>query len=76
MHTVLKEIKRKARSLPINQRAELVHDLIKSLDVHTDSNIVDEWENEIKRRVVEIKSGKAKGRPAAEIHAEIQAKYS
>jgi putative addiction module component (TIGR02574 family) len=76
MHTIYKEIKRKAKSLPVDQRAELVHELIKSLDAKTDNNIDSEWENEIKRRVDEIKSGKAKGRRASEIHAEIQAKYS
>ena len=76
MHFIYKEIKKRAKSLPTNKRADLVRELIKSLDERTDKNIANEWDNEIKRRVDEIKSGIAKGRPATEIHAEIQAKYS
>ncbi len=34
------------------------------------------WDAEIERRVKEIESGKAKGRPAEDILAEIRAKYS
>ena len=70
------EIKKRAKALPTNQRADLARELIKSLEERTEKNVSDEWDKEIKRRVDEIKSGTAKGRPAIDIHTEIQAKYS
>ena len=76
MHLIYKEIKKRAKALPTNQRADLARELIKSLEERTEKNVADEWDNEIKRRVDEIKSGTAKGRPVTEIHAEIRAKYS
>jgi hypothetical protein len=71
-----KEIKKNAKLLPKHKRADLIHELINTLDDSTDKEIQNEWDIEIKKRVDEIKSGKAIGRLAEEIHAEIQAKYS
>ena len=55
---------------------ELAHELIVSLDNVIDKEHEKAWDVEIERRVKEIKSGKAKGRPAEEMLAEIRAKYS
>ncbi|MCK5033822.1 MAG: addiction module protein [Calditrichia bacterium] len=76
MSQSFKEIKRRARALSIKERADLAHELISSLDEVTDYSDDSEWENEIKKRVEEIKSGKANGRPAIDILAEIRTKYS
>lgn len=76
MSSLLQEVATKAHSLSPDERAELAHDLIVSLDEAIDTEYEMAWDAEIKKRVKEIKSGKAKGRPAEEILAEIRAKYS
>ncbi|MBI3399605.1 MAG: addiction module protein [Deltaproteobacteria bacterium] len=76
MSSLLQEIAAKAHKLSIKERAELAHELIAGLNHAADSGIETAWDAEIERRVREIKSGKAKGRPAEDILAEIRAKYS
>ncbi len=76
MNTALQKIKDQAIALPLEERAELAHKLILSLDGTAGTDIENAWDSEIKKRVEEIKSGKAKGRPAENILAEIRAKYS
>ena len=76
MSSLLQEVVSKAHSLSPEERAELAHELIVSLDDVTDKENERVWDEEIERRIKEIKSGKAKGKPAEEILAEIRAKYS
>ena len=76
MSLQIKEIVNKALNLSPEDRAELIHELILSLDDIIDNEVERAWEAEIEKRVKEIKSGKAKGRPADDILAEIRAKYS
>ncbi len=75
MSDLLNKMKNEALSLPVDDRAELAHELIMSLDEGVDSDINNAWEAEISRRVQEIKDGTAKGRPAEEVLSEIRAKY-
>lgn len=76
MSSLLQEVAKKAYNLSPDERAELAHDLIVSLDdIKEDNQLEMAWDAEIERRVKEIKSGKAKGRPAEEILSEIRAKY-
>ena len=76
MTPVLQKIKNQAIALPLEERAELAHELILSLDETAGTDVENAWDSEIKKRVEKIKSGKAKGRPAENILAEIRAKYS
>ncbi len=76
MSVSLQEVKNKALGLSVNERAQLAHDLIAGLDDAADKEAGTAWDAEIERRVKEIKSGKAQGRPAQEVLAEIRAKYS
>ena len=62
-------------ALPATERAKLAHMLIHSLDEQTDKDVERAWDKEIERRVREIKNGTAVGKPAAEVFAEIRAKY-
>lgn len=75
MSLLLQEVVNKALDLPPEERAELAHELIVSLDDVVDKEAETAWDAEIERRVKKIKSGKAKGRPAENILAEIRAKY-
>ncbi len=76
MSVQLQEVTSNAFKLPFDERAELAHELIASLDVTAKSKVEKSWNSEIERRVMEIKSGKAQGRPAEDILAEIRAVYS
>ncbi len=77
MTSAFNEIKNKAIALLRPQeRAELAHELISSLEKEHDSGIENAWDIEIQRRVQEIKNGTAKGRQAENVLAEIRAKYS
>lgn len=76
MSLLLKEVTTKSFNLPPAERAELAHQLIVSLDEAIDRDVETAWDAEIEKRVREIKSGKAKGRQAEDILAEIRAKYS
>ena len=76
MSLLLQEVENRALGLSVKERAQLAHDLIASLDGAVDKEAGTAWDAEIERRVKEIKSGEAKGRPAEEILAEIRAKYS
>ena len=77
MSSLLRELTNKAHALSTEERAALAHDLIASLDeVMGDNELEAAWNAEIEKRVKEIKSGKAKGRPAEEVLSEIRAKYS
>ena len=76
MSSLLQEVASKAHNLSPSERAELANELIVSLDDVKDKELEMAWDTEIERRIEEIKSGRAKGRPAEEILAEIRAKYS
>jgi putative addiction module component (TIGR02574 family) len=76
MSSVLQEVANRALDLPSEERAELAHELIVSLDNVMDKEVETAWDAEIERRVKEIKSGKARGRLAEDILAEIRAEYS
>jgi putative addiction module component (TIGR02574 family) len=76
MSALLQEVVSKANNLSSEECAELAHELIVSLDDVMDTKHEQVWNAEIERRVNEINAGKAKGRPAEELLAEIRAKYS
>lgn len=61
-------------SLSASERASLAHDLIVSLEEPDACELSSEQEAEIRRRVRRVKAGKAKGRPADEVFADIEAK--
>ena len=53
------EILQKALLLPDNERAELAGNLIASLDEVTDEDSEAAWQEEVARRAIELRSGKA-----------------
>ena len=61
--------------LSLSERASLVHDLILSLDQPEGFELGPEQESEIRRRVAMVREGKAIGRPASKVFADIRAKY-
>jgi len=68
------DLLRKALDLPPEDRAELAGSLIESLDVGEDENVQEAWNEEIRRRIEELDSGKAKTIPWAEVRRRVAAK--
>jgi putative addiction module component (TIGR02574 family) len=60
------------RSMP--ERADLAHYLLTSLEPE-EEGVREAWRTEIARRVAEIRSGSAIGRPADEVLAELRERY-
>ena len=73
MKTV-EQIRKEAMALSAGERASLAHDLILSLEDPAAYELSPEQEVEIRRRVRKVKRGKAAGRPATEVFADIEAK--
>ena len=57
------ELLQKALALPEEERAQLASTLIDSLDPITDENVEAAWQEEIGRRIEELRSRKAKTIP-------------
>jgi Putative addiction module component len=61
------DLKATLRQMSLNERAELAHLLISSLDDTVDADAETEWDKELAKRVKEIDEGNAHGRPAFEV---------
>ena len=75
MSTVDK-VKKDAMALSASERASLAHELILSLDHPANYELSPAQEAEIQRRLQMVREGTATGRPAADVFADIQAKFS
>jgi putative addiction module component (TIGR02574 family) len=63
-------------TLPVDDRAELAHFLLRSLDEEADPDVEAAWDAELTRRDAEIRSGQAELRPADEVFARLREKHS
>ena len=52
-------LKEQTKALPAHQRADLAHELITSLDAELEVDIETTWDEEIEKRVADIKSGRS-----------------
>ncbi|MCE9534219.1 MAG: addiction module protein [Planctomycetes bacterium] len=68
---ILSEVKR----LSGEERAEVAYEVLCSLGP-PDKQQVEQWEAELARRVEEIQSGRAVGRPAEEVFARLRGRRS
>lgn len=68
----LEKLRSEALTLPEEERAELAHDLMKSLDAPADPGAADAWDIEIVRRLAEIDAGTAKLVDRAELRRRMQ----
>jgi putative addiction module component (TIGR02574 family) len=58
--TTLEKLRSEVLGLPESERAELAHELVKSLDLPVDPDAADAWDGEILRRIGEIDAGTAR----------------
>lgn len=56
----LEALRSQVLALPESERAELAHELVKSLDHPLDKDAPDAWDREIVRRLAEIDAGTAR----------------
>jgi len=54
------ELLKKALALPAQERADLASTLIDSLDATVDENVEAAWQQEIRRRMDDLRSGKVR----------------
>lgn len=74
MTEAVEQLKSKARGLSGPERAELAYFLLTSLE-EEEEGVTEAWRAEIARRVAEIRSGTAVGRPAEDVLAELRERY-
>jgi putative addiction module component (TIGR02574 family) len=75
MQTLLEKVTDDAMKLSVQERARLARQLLLSLDPEDEAEVEAAWEAEIEHRVQEIKAGRAQGRPAEQVFADIRARY-
>lgn len=74
MNTVVERLKDQMVSLSPGERAELAYFLLSSLD-SDEIEVAAAWDAEAGRRVAEIHSGSAIGRPVGELIGELRERY-
>ena len=74
MNSVIDHWKTRLIALPPSERVELAHFLLSSLEPD-DEGVEASWDAEASRRVAEIRSGRATGRPVDEFMAELRERY-
>jgi putative addiction module component (TIGR02574 family) len=55
----MEQIRKEVFELSIEERAALAHDLVASLDGQLEAGAVEQWDQEILRRLDEVESGNA-----------------
>jgi len=79
MATILEKLEEQALQLPPEERGQLIHRLIVSLDGEPDGTpeeIAQAWNEEIARRVADMDAGRTQWIPADEVMARLRAKIS
>lgn len=78
MTEAAEKLKAELAALPADDRVELAHFLMESLDEEekADPEWDTAWTTELERRWKEIESGKEKGIPAEEVFRQLREKYS
>ncbi len=76
MTEAAERLKSELSQLSLQERAELAHFLIYSLDEEMDADAEAAWDAELVQRMAEIKSGTAVGEPADKVFAALREKYS
>lgn len=76
MGVSLNAVKDAALSLDLDARAKLVESLILSIDLPSEAENLQLWVEEAESRLRELRSGKAREIPAADVFSDIRSKLS
>ncbi len=74
MVSKMKEIEKQALQLSVNERAQLIESLMRSLDGEEDPDAERAWIEEAKRRHREIQLGEVTGKPADQVFKEARSR--
>jgi putative addiction module component (TIGR02574 family) len=69
MSALLDELSKKARTLTVEERAQLAQELLESVEREIDPDVQAAWEAEIADRIAKYERGEAKLVPAEEVFA-------
>jgi putative addiction module component (TIGR02574 family) len=72
----LEKLRAEALRLSQPERAELAHELVKSLDAPADADATEAWEQEILRRLADVDSGTATLIDREELRRRMRARMS
>jgi putative addiction module component (TIGR02574 family) len=79
MPKTLAEVTRDAADLPVSERLKLARILLELSEPATEpspDDVQEAWDQEIERRLQELRSGKVKGVPLEEVRAKIEARLA
>jgi len=74
MTAIAAQLTEQALTLSENERAELAHKLLLSLDEESAEGVDQAWDEEAEMRLERVKNGTAQGRPAEEVLKDIRAR--
>ena len=74
MTETVERLKNQASTLSVPERAELAYFLLSSLEPE-EAGVEEAWRAEVARRVAEIRSGQAIGRPLDDVLAELRERF-
>jgi putative addiction module component (TIGR02574 family) len=72
MSPEISDLLKRALALPVDERAALANTLFDSLEA-PDGTVQEAWDQEVARRIADLKSGKAVTVPWEELHRELLA---
>ena len=72
MSPEISDLLKRALALSVDERAALAHTLLDSLEV-TDEAVQEAWDDEVARRIGDLKAGKAVTVPWEQLHRELLA---
>ncbi len=77
MAATLEQIKEQCAELTSKQKADLAYFLLHTLDdEEAEDEVAAAWQIEIERRMTEVRAGRAVGKLAEQVSAELREKYS
>ncbi|MGZ4836869.1 MAG: addiction module protein [Terriglobales bacterium] len=72
MSPEISDLLKRALALSVDERAALAHTLLDSLG-GTDESVQEAWDDEVARRIEDLKAGKAVTVPWEQLHRELRA---
>lgn len=76
MTETAEKLKLKLSQVSAQERAEIAHFLIQSLDRDVDNDVEAAWDTELTKRLEDIPRGTAIGEPSNQVFSELREKYS
>lgn len=73
MTSEISDLLRRALALPVDERAALANTLLDSLETTTHQSVEDAWDEEVARRIQDLKAGRAVTVAREELHRELLA---